>query len=109
MEEPRPYRVTPVFDQDSLPAALRRDHSTRAGVWGIVRVLEGRLRFTDAAGALDLTPDRPGLIHPERKHKVEPIGQMRMQVEFYDERPAPLESGAYAPSESASGKWRASS
>ena len=24
---PSPYRVTPVFDQDSLPAALRKAHA----------------------------------------------------------------------------------
>jgi tellurite resistance-related uncharacterized protein len=94
MEAPRPYRTTPVFDQDSLPAALRRDHSTKAGVWGIIRVLEGRLRFSDADGSLVLTPDRPGLIHPERKHRVEPIGDMAMQVEFYDRQPAAPISGA---------------
>ena len=82
-----PYRTTLVFDEHSLPAGLRRDHSTKAGVWGIIRVVEGRLRLSDAGGSLVLTPDRPGLIHPERKHRVEPIGRMRMQVEFYDEQP----------------------
>lgn len=86
---PEPYRITPVFDEVTLPAALRRDHSTKAGVWGIIRVLEGQLRLSDAAGSLILTPDRPGLIHPERKHRVEPVGGMRMQVEFYDREPAP--------------------
>jgi tellurite resistance-related uncharacterized protein len=82
-----PYRTTPVFDQDSLPDALRQDHSTKAGVWGVIRVLEGRLRFADADGSTMLTPDRPGLIHPERKHRVEPVGAMRMHVEFYTARP----------------------
>jgi hypothetical protein len=55
--------------------------------------VEGRLRFSDAAGSLILTPDRPGLIHPERKHRVEPIGSMRMQVEFYDRQPTASVSG----------------
>ena len=87
MAELRPYRTTPVFDEHSLPAGLRQDHSTKAGVWGIIRVLEGRLRLSDPEDSLVLTPDRPGLIHPERKHRVEPIGRMRMQVEFYDEQP----------------------
>jgi tellurite resistance-related uncharacterized protein len=90
----RPYRTTPVFDEHSLPAALRQDHSTKAGVWGIIRVLEGRLRLSEAAGSLVLSPHRPGLIHPEREHRVEPIGRMRMQVEFYDEQPLTGASGA---------------
>jgi len=83
----QPYRTTPVFDQDSLPVALRQDHSTKAGVWGVIRVLEGRLLLADADGSTMLAPDRPGLIRPERKHRVEPIGAMRMQVEFYTSPP----------------------
>ncbi len=41
-----PYRSTPVFDQDTLPAALRARHNTKAGVWGVIRVIEGELRLT---------------------------------------------------------------
>lgn len=28
-----PYRSTPVFDEATLPAALRREHRTKLGVW----------------------------------------------------------------------------
>lgn len=83
-----PYRITPVFDERSLPDGLRRDHSTKAGVWGVIRVLDGRLRLFSADGLQDLSPGRPGLVHPEQKHRVEPLGPMRMQVEFYDREPA---------------------
>jgi tellurite resistance-related uncharacterized protein len=38
------YRCTPVFDENTLPAGLRRAHRTKPGVWGAIRVLEGRLR-----------------------------------------------------------------
>jgi tellurite resistance-related uncharacterized protein len=41
-----PYRSTPVFDEHTLPDALRRRHNTKAGIWGVVRVLEGRLKLT---------------------------------------------------------------
>lgn len=34
---------TPVFDENTLPAALRREHRTKPGVWGVIRVLDGRL------------------------------------------------------------------
>src|SRR3546814_2805171 len=40
-----PYRSTPVFDETSLPAALRGEHRTKAGVWGLIRVLEGKLQL----------------------------------------------------------------
>jgi tellurite resistance-related uncharacterized protein len=34
-----PYKTTPVFDENTLPGGLRKDHRTKAGVWGIIRVL----------------------------------------------------------------------
>ena len=86
----QPYRSTPIFDQETLPAALRRAHSTKAGVWGIVRVLEGRLRYHDEATgeATILDPSTPGRIRPQALHHVEPLGAMRMRVDFYDHEPA---------------------
>ena len=87
----KPYRSTPVFDAETLPAALRRAHSTKPGVWGVIRVLEGTVCYHVEDGSAPpamLTPAQPGLIEPEQMHHVEPIGAMRMQVEFYDHRPA---------------------
>ena len=86
---PEPYRSTPIFDETSLPLALRRDHSTKKGVWGLVRVVEGRLR-RDRAGepSVVLTPEAPGLVRPGQTHCVEPLGPVRMLVEFYDAPPA---------------------
>lgn len=86
----RPYRTTPVFDAETLPAALRAEHRTKSGVWGVIRVLEGQLRLTfiNPPSESVLTPDTPGLITPAATHYVEPLGPMRMQVEFYDEPPA---------------------
>jgi len=83
---PTPYRSTPVFDETTLPAALRREHRTKAGAWGVIRVLEGELIYTilDPPGEQRLTPDRSAVILPEQPHFVTPVGKMRMQVEFYD-------------------------
>ncbi len=85
-----PYRSTPIFDEVTLPAALRSEHHTKAGVWGVIRVIEGRLKLTylDAASEVILTPERPGLVLPEQPHFVEPLGAMRMQVDFYDQQPS---------------------
>ncbi len=86
-----PYRTTPVFDEVTLPAALRAEHRTKAGVWGVIRVLEGQLRLTyiEPAGEVILDPAIPGLVKPEQPHFVAPLGPMRMQVEFYDLPPGP--------------------
>jgi tellurite resistance-related uncharacterized protein len=40
-----PYKVTQVFDEASLPQGLRRVHSTKEAVWGVIRILEGKLRL----------------------------------------------------------------
>ena len=84
-----PYRSTPVFDQDTLPAALRARHSTKAGVWGAIRVLEGELELTrlEPEVTVLLTPGNPGLVLPEQPHFVTAGGPMRMQVDFYDHAP----------------------
>jgi tellurite resistance-related uncharacterized protein len=89
VSESRPYRSTPVFDEHTLPAALRARHDTKAGVWGLIRVIEGALTLTyvDPSSEIVLTPDRPGLVLPQQPHFVTPLGRMKMQVDFYDHRP----------------------
>ncbi|MHA6692722.1 DUF1971 domain-containing protein [Devosia sp. A449] len=84
-----PYKRTPVFDEKTLPERLRREHRTKAGVWGVIRVLDGRLRYQvlDPPSEQVLEPGLPGLVLPDQPHRVEPLGQMRMQVEFYDQMP----------------------
>jgi tellurite resistance-related uncharacterized protein len=89
MPSPAPYKSTPVFDETTLPDALRREHRTKDGVWGVIRVLEGELRLVldDGSGETILTPDRPGLIRPQQPHHVEPLGRIRMRVDFHDRAP----------------------
>ena len=84
-----PYKSTPVFDENTLPAGLRREHRTKSGVWGVIRVLEGRLRYRvlDPVAETILDPDHPGLVLPDQPHLVEPLGAVRMRVEFYDRDP----------------------
>jgi tellurite resistance-related uncharacterized protein len=78
-----------VFDETTLPAGLRREHRTKAGVWGIIRVFEGRVRYRLLDSSIDiiLESGRPGLVLPDQPHLVEPLGPMQMQVEFYDKLP----------------------
>ena len=69
-----PYKRAPVFDENTLPAGLRREHRTKPGVWGIIRVLEGRLRYQvlDPASETILEPGHPGLVQPDELDLVEP-------------------------------------
>jgi tellurite resistance-related uncharacterized protein len=89
MAAPEPYKATPVFDQDTLPEAIRSAHNTKGGVWGLLRVFEGeaRLVFHEPRREVRVTPDHPAQIDPEAVHHVELDGPVRMQVEFYREPP----------------------
>ena len=81
----RVVRTTDTWDESSMPAGLRRAHRLSAGVWGRLRVQEGRLRFRAATDPpLDVTvdPERPQPIPPEVDHDVEPLGTVRFSVEL---------------------------
>lgn len=84
------YRTTDTFDETTLPAGLRRDHTIRAGSWGRVEVLAGRLRFVMPPLAIDreLAAGEHAIIPPEVPHHVEPLGAVRMRVVFL-RAPAP--------------------
>ena len=79
------YRRTPVFDQDTIPAGLRREHRTSAGVWGLIVVVDGRLRFRalHPPNETILGPGSPIAVAPEQPHEVDPDGPVRFFVEFY--------------------------
>jgi tellurite resistance-related uncharacterized protein len=80
-----PYKRTPVFTKESVPAGLRNDHSTKTGVWARINVEEGKLRYCVPAfdAKMELSPDKVGVVVPEVQHKVEPLGPVRFFVEFY--------------------------
>lgn len=80
-----PYRRTPVFDQRSLPAGLKREHKTKAGVWALIHVVEGRLlyRILSPREERVLSPGTPGVVTPQQPHEVEPLGDVRFFVEFH--------------------------
>lgn len=79
------YKRTPEFTEESVPAALRKDHSTKTGVWAKINVMEGKLRYRVPVFGVEteLSPDKRGIVVPEVLHNVEPLGSVRFFVEFY--------------------------
>jgi len=55
------YRKTAEFNERTVPQSLRRDHSTKPGVWAKIQVIEGKLNYR--IGALstkfELSPEVP--------------------------------------------------
>lgn len=79
------YRRTPIFDQESIPAGLKRRHMTKDAVWALIVVLDGQLllRYMDPASERLLTPEAPGVVAPQQPHEVEAVGPVSFFVEFY--------------------------
>jgi len=89
MAAPEPYSKTPVYDADSLPEAIRNAHNTKAGVWGLLRVISGEVRLVFHEPRVEhlVKIGSPAVIPPQEVHHVEILGLMQMQVEFYREPP----------------------
>ena len=81
-------RRTMEFTAETLPAPLLKDHSTKAGTWALIRVLEGALRY-------DIADDRrpassvvlnaggdAGIVEPTILHHISAIGPVRFHLEF---------------------------
>lgn len=84
-DEVSPYRQTPVFTEETVPRGLLKSHSTKAGTWGRIVVLEGRLRYRILEPDVEervLDPQNPGIVEPQVPHEVEPLGKLRFYVEF---------------------------
>lgn len=80
-----PTRRTPDFHEETVPAGLLRDHTTRAGTWGRIEVAEGLLRYRirgGRGGSFVLRPGRVGVVRPEELHHVELLGPVRFAVQF---------------------------
>jgi tellurite resistance-related uncharacterized protein len=79
------YQRTRDFSEATLPAALRRRHTTKPGVWGRICVVQGSLLYCILEPRLEehvLSPGQAGVVEPEIPHEVEPVGEVRFFVEF---------------------------
>jgi tellurite resistance-related uncharacterized protein len=80
------YKSTPDFTEDTVPAGLLRSHTTAAGVWARINVLEGSLQYHIYEPESEkhlLEPGRFGIIEPQVPHEVGILGPVRFRVEFF--------------------------
>ena len=78
------YSESPVFTQDTIPDALRRNHQTKKNVWGRIVVSEGTLLYlVDDRPARPISAGETGAIPPFERHAVKPMGDVTFKVEFY--------------------------
>ena len=79
------YQRTATFTETSIPKELLKDHHTKQGAWGLIRVERGRLLYvvTDPrrpASQIIVTPEITAVIEPTLLHRVEPIGSVSFHV-----------------------------
>ncbi len=80
------YKQTPEFTDSTVPEGLLHAHSTKAGVWGKIIILEGNLTYRILEPELEEIPLNPsfhGVVEPTVKHEVVPHIGVRFYVEFY--------------------------
>ena len=78
------YKRTPDFDENTVPAGLLKNHNTKAGVWGVINVQEGKLEYTIVNDSVEiLSPSCYGIVEPEVVHHIKPLGAVSFFVEFY--------------------------
>ena len=79
------YKRTSVFDAKTTPLGLRKSHTTKAGVWGQIVVLEGRVLYVienEEDASFILRPGVDGAIAPEAPHHVDPYEDASFFVRF---------------------------
>ena len=73
------------FNAETLPAGLRGDHRVADGTWGLLRVVNGAVRFrmtTDPPLDVRLSAGDEQAIPPTVLHRVAPEGTMEIVIEF---------------------------
>ncbi|MCA9491078.1 MAG: DUF1971 domain-containing protein [Myxococcales bacterium] len=79
------YKQTAEFTEGTIPPGLLRGHTTKAGTWGHIVVLEGRLRYRILEPEVEehvLDVDHRGVVEPQIPHEVAPLGPVRFRVDF---------------------------
>jgi tellurite resistance-related uncharacterized protein len=75
------------FTANKIPKGLLREHTTKAGTWGVINVSQGQLRYkinepAESVHILDV--DTKGIIEPTVKHEVAALtDDVEFFVEFY--------------------------
>jgi tellurite resistance-related uncharacterized protein len=80
------YRTIGPFDAETLPKGLRAEHSLKPGVWGLLELTEGTLRFVwddRPGGGEELVAPARIVVPPEAVHHVEGEGPFTLTIAFY--------------------------
>ncbi len=81
------YKSTPLFTHESIPESLLTAHKIKAGVWGVLRVTGGRVRYCidgPPSSAEVVSKGGSVLIEPQVLHHAELLDHdSSFFIEFY--------------------------
>jgi tellurite resistance-related uncharacterized protein len=78
------YKRTPTFTEETVPEGLLNNHNTKAGVWGLIQIEEGKLEYTiENEEVYILTKENHGIVEPGILHHIKPLGKVFFSIEFY--------------------------
>ena len=83
------YKQTPIFNQQTIPDGLKANHSTKTGIWGIIRVFQGKLiyRIAEPFNSEEIIQtNQTGIVIPEVSHSVTPFANTQFLVEFWQKK-----------------------
>lgn len=79
------YKRTDTFTEETIPKGLLKSHNTKAGVWGKIVILAGELSYRILEPEIEdhvLTTEHFGVVEPQVRHEVAPLGKVSFYVEF---------------------------
>lgn len=72
------------FTNEFIPQGLLKDHTTKDGTWGVIRLNQGKLQYNVGGESFELSPSEPGIIEPNVKHSVKSLSEdLEFVVEFH--------------------------
>lgn len=81
------YKSTPTFTHTSVPPSLLKEHNTKEGVWGLLNIESGSLKYvvTEQGSESEqvLSTGDSAVIKPQQPHFVEPLGEVAFHVAFH--------------------------
>lgn len=81
------YNRTAVFSRQTVPAALLEAHTIKAGVWGVLRVKQGRVRYymdDETQGSHVISQGEHIVVGPTEPHHVDLLDDdSAFFIEFY--------------------------
>ena len=82
-----PSGSTAIFTESTVPDALQREHRLAEGVWGVLQVLTGSIRFIDLESSHEENIPAPNTItiRPGVPHRVAVEGSVEFKIEFFRE------------------------